>query len=90
MAAQRNIPSMSSWGGKRAGSGRKRKYGDEKVLSRTYAVPESVDAEIERRATKQGKNASEIVVDALRRAFRMKPKEESDKPTKPRPPRSPR
>ena len=74
---------MSPKGGKREGAGRKRKYPDEKVLPRSYGIPDSIDAEIKRRAKKQGKNASEIVVGVLRRAFRMKSKETSSEPPKP-------
>ena len=69
---------MSTWGGKRSGAGRKQKYEGESVSRRTFVLPNSVDDEIKRRAEKQGKSASEIVVETLRRAFRMKPKETND------------
>ena len=69
---------MSSWGGKRDGQGRKPKYGDEKTVSRSYTVPESLDWEIRRRAENNGKSASEVVVETLRRAFRLKTKETSN------------
>ena len=72
---------MSNWGGNRKGAGRKRKYSNEEIVRRTYALPESVDDEIKRRAEKNGKSASEVVVETLRRAFRLKTKETDDDDT---------
>lgn len=62
---------MTPRGGQRVGSGRRKKYRGEATVARSFSITESLDREIKRRAAKQGRNASEVVVLALSRAFRL-------------------
>lgn len=58
-------------GGKREGAGRKSKY-EEESISRGFRIPASLDREITQRAETQNISASELVVKALKKAFRIK------------------
>ena len=70
MRGLRNMNTMPR-GGKRKGAGRKPVHGEpmEKVSAR---VPVPMATEIKRRADARGVTTSQVVVDALRSAFKRK------------------